>query len=661
MNLSGGQKARVSLARAVYSRASVLLMDDILSAVDAHTSHNIMTNCFQGELLRGRTVILVSHHIQLVSPAAAYLVALTNGDVSYAGDLAGFIAGGFIEDIEQKNKDANDPDAHVVEDTQKLIDNKAVNKHLAVGEKSEPGSETSSITETDDTIVPSLEASQEPEVKKKAPRKLIEDEKRATGRIAWSVWKTYLKSQGSWPYWVAFVVSALTAAAAPVFENGWLQRWSGSYSQEHPAHTPAYYVSMYAVITVAGSLLVTARFGVLYYGSITASRKIHNAMLERILRATVRFHDTAVRGRVLNRFGKDMENMDSTVADNFGRVIYYFLNIVVTFSSIIYVGGWRFAVAAAILFVIYYREGRVYGATSRDMRRLDSTTKSPLYALYSEVVSGVQVLRAYGASTQSLRLMLSIADTNTGAFIWFWCLNRWISTRFNMLSSMVIGLTGVAVLLGNVSAAQAGFALAFASSISGDMLFVVRRVVALEQSMVAMERIKEYSEVPIEGPEYIEPRPPASWPHAGELDVKDLVIKYAPDLPSVLHKISFNVKPSEKVGIVGATGCGKSTLALSLFRFVEPTEGSISIDGVSESLCVGSASEYPRTYSLFLQISPTSVSQIFDRVSLSFLRTLLFYLERCGPLWMSSMSTTTMTSTKLFAVYICSRWTTWWR
>lgn len=178
--------------------------------------------------------------------------------------------------------------------------------------------------------------------------------------------------------------------------------------------------------------------------------------------------------------------------------------------------------------------------------------------------------------------MLSIADTNTGAFIWFWCLNRWISTRFNVLSSLTIGLTGVAVLLGNVSAAQAGFALAFAASISNDLLFIVRRIVSLEQSMVAMERIKEYSEVPVEGDELVEPRPPASWPSAGELEVKDLVIRYAPDLPNVLHKISFRVKPSEKVGIVGATGCGKSTLALSLFRFVEPTEGAISIDGISE-------------------------------------------------------------------------------
>ncbi len=318
LNLSGGQKARVSLARAVYSRASVILMDDILSAVDAHTSASIMDKCFQGELLRDRTVILVSHHVQLVSPAAAYIVALDNGDVTYCGDRSGFIAGGFMEDIEQQNKDAQQLEAPIAEKTFDL-DLKLTNKHLSIPEGSEPSSETSSLYQSEsETVVPAPE----PEVKKKA-RKLIEDEKRATGRIAWPVWKVYLKSQGSWFYWIAFALTAVGAAAVPIFENGWLSKWSDSYSKPKPDHSPTYYVLLYALITIVGSLLVTIRYGVLYIGSIKASRQIHNRMLERILRATVRFHDTAVRGRVLNRFGKDMENMDSSIADSFGRCIYY--------------------------------------------------------------------------------------------------------------------------------------------------------------------------------------------------------------------------------------------------------------------------------------------------------------------------------------------------
>ncbi|KAJ9123263.1 hypothetical protein QFC22_001460 [Naganishia vaughanmartiniae] len=525
VNLSGGQRSRVSLARAVYSRASTLILDDILSAVDAHTAASIMRNCFQGPLMRNRTVILVSHHIQLVSPAAEYIVALEKGDVTYAGDRAGFIAGGFMEDLDKENE-AEQPAPHA-NDQQNLMDSKAKNKHLILNaEASEPASETTSLAESD-TVVDEEEKEAVTLPERRAPRKLVEEERRATAS--------------------------------------------------------------------------TLRYAVLYYGSIRASTQIHKRMLERILFATIRFHDTSVRGRTLNRFGKDMEGLDSSTADNFGKTVFYALNIVVTFSSIAYVGGRYFVAFTMVLFIIYFQAGKIFSAASRDMRRLDSVTKSPLYAIFGEAISGkafcgichsshahhlvytitgVQVLRAYGASVNMFRLMMKIADSNVSSFIWYWTLNRWISARFNLLSSVVVGVTGVVCLLSGASAASTGFALSFAGTVSGDLLFVVRRFVSLEQSMVAMERIVEYSELPLEAPEFVEPRPPASWPSEGAIDVSDLVIRYSPELPNVLHGISFHVEPRQKVGIVGATGCGKSTLALSLFRFVEPTEGSIQIDGL---------------------------------------------------------------------------------
>lgn len=209
------------------------------------------------------------------------------------------------------------------------------------------------------------------------------------------------------------------------------------------------------------------------------------------------------------------------------------------------------------------------------MRRLDSVTKSPLYAIFSEAITGkhchggfprpsssnhvfsiagVQVLRAYGASVNTFRLMMKIADSNVSSFIWYWTLNRWISARFNLLSSAVVGVTGVVCLVSGVSAASTGFALSFAGTVSGDLLFVVRRFVSLEQSMVGLERLQEMCELPLEAPEYTEPRPPASWPSQGAIEVSKLVIRYAPDLPNVLHGISFRVEPRSKVGIVGATG-----------------------------------------------------------------------------------------------------------
>lgn len=307
-------------------------------------------------------------------------------------------------------------------------------------------------------------------------------------------------------------------------------------------------------------------------------------MLKTVLFATLRFHDTTSRGRLLNRFGKDIEGLDSSMADNFLRSLSYGLSVVTTFVSITYVGGLPFVGAGLLMLVLYYRAGSIYGQTSRDMRRLDSVTRSPLYSLFGETVSGVAVIRAFGASTIALKQMMRLADTNILAFYWSWTVNRWLSARFNILSSIIVGIVAVVILITpSVSASMAGFALAFAGTISHNLLFVVRRFVQLEQSMVALERIKEYSELKQEAPEFIEPRPPASWPESGAINVEKLVIRYAPDLPDVLHGISFTVPPGSKVGIVGATGCGKSTLALSFFRFVEATEGKITIDGIDIS------------------------------------------------------------------------------
>ncbi|EJT47325.1 hypothetical protein A1Q1_03871 [Trichosporon asahii var. asahii CBS 2479] len=281
--------------------------------------------------------------------------------------------------------------------------------------------------------------------------------------------------------------------------------------------------------------------------------------------------------------GSDIEGLDSSMADNFVRTVRYGCNVAVTLTTVAYFGGWPFMLGAALTMIVYYRAGSVYGQASRDMRRLDSVTRSPLYSLFGETVSGVAVLRAFGASTVALSHMMRLSDTNILCFFWTWTINRWLSARFNILSSALVGLTAAAMLMAPVSAATAGFALAFVSTVMHNLLFVVRRFVQLEQSMVALERIKEYSEIQPEAAEYVEPGPPEGWPAKGEIEVKDLVIKYAPDLPDVLHGLTFNVKPGEKVGIVGSTGCGKSTLALSFFRFVEATKGSIVIDDVDIS------------------------------------------------------------------------------
>ncbi|KAF9531155.1 multidrug resistance-associated ABC transporter [Crepidotus variabilis] len=568
VNLSGGQKARVSLARAVYSRASILLLDDVLSAVDAHTAHHLFHQCLKGGLMAGRTLILVSHHVQLCAPGANYIVALDNGRVAFEGLQDAFFKSGIIRMLTQSNQNEDNDNDKAQKEIVDVVEERVL-------DTTSPASESSS------TAAPSTPASVK--LDRKPARKLVEEEKRAVGRISRDIWETYIWACGGVWYWPIFLVVFLIACATPVLENSWLRYWSNTVL-DGQNDDPVFYISVYAALTTTGLILGTLRWFVLYRGSIHASHVLYERLLENVLFANIRFHDTVSRGRLLNRFGKDFEGVDSSLSDNFGRSFVYLLSATTTIVTVSVIGGLPFIIAVVFLGTIYWSVAKIYGQTSRDMRRLDSVTRSPLYSMYGETISGVTILRAFGASSKFLRDMLRCVDTNANPYYWMWGVNRWLSVRFNLLSSCIVGATGLACLISpSISASFAGFALAFASTITGDLLFMVRRFVGLEQSMVALERIKEYTEIKREAPEFIEPRPDPSWPSQGEIKCEDLVIRYAPDLPDVLHRLNFEIRPGEKVGILGRTGSGKSTLALSFFRFVEATSGSLQIDGVDIS------------------------------------------------------------------------------
>ncbi|KAF8178262.1 multidrug resistance-associated ABC transporter [Pholiota molesta] len=570
INLSGGQKARVCLARAVYSRASILILDDVLSAVDAHTAHHIYHECLKGELVHGRTVILVSHHIQLCAPGASYVVALDNGSVRFEGSKEGFNQSGVFKSLINSSADA-------VEDSRPANNSSDTVVELKGGQPMESQSQIST-----GSIRVSLQASGS-KSENKRPHKLAQDEKRAQGRVSRDIWELYLSACGNRWYWISFVAIFIAAAVGPVLDRGWLGYWA-TFALRGDGHSPTFYISIYAAITLTDLVISTIRWFILYTGSIRASRTLYKQLLESILFASLRFHESTSRGSLLNRFGKDFEGIDSRLSDAFGRTIIGALSTITTFVTLSIVGGPLFIISVIVLGTIYWNVAKIYGQASRDMRRLDSVTRSPIYSLYAETISGVSTIRAFGASSQFLRDMLRAVDTNTNPFYWMWGVNRWLNIRFNMLSTILVGLTSVICLVSpNVSASLAGFVLTFVSTIDQDLLGMVRRFIGLEQALVALERIKDYTEIEREPAEFIEPRPSALWPSEGSIKCENLTVRYAPHLPNVLHNLYFEIKAGEKIGVIGRTGSGKSTLALSFFRFVEALQGSILIDGIDIS------------------------------------------------------------------------------
>jgi len=260
VNLSGGQKARVSLARAVYSRASILLLDDVLSAVDAHTAHALYFECLKGDLMRGRTVILVSHHVQLCAPGASYIVALENGRILYKGDRHGFQSSGVINNlahsgaVESTGKDETED--VVRETTEEFLVVEKDEGRGSSSSSSEIPSEGGPIGGVSPIKVNSTHA-------KKGPRKLVEEETRAVGRVDRSVWDAYVKACGGISYWLVFLVLFLLAAVSPVAENGWLSYWSGAAFSDRKPRSPMYYIGIYAAITGIGLVLTTIRWYIL--------------------------------------------------------------------------------------------------------------------------------------------------------------------------------------------------------------------------------------------------------------------------------------------------------------------------------------------------------------------------------------------------------------
>ncbi|KAG9120664.1 hypothetical protein FRC07_003763, partial [Ceratobasidium sp. 392] len=449
VNLSGGQKARVSLARAIYSRASVLFLDDVLSAVDSHTASHLFDRCLRGPLARNRSIVLISHHVQLVLPGASFVVALDNGRVLFSGSQAQFTDSLVMREITYSSG------AECVdEDNKQQVD---VNE----GHEGKPAEIESLVPITGPTENSPCKPSEQVSLVQKAPRKLIEDEARAVGRVKKEIVSllgppiSELADHTS-VYWTIFFLVMLGGAIAPVLSNGWLRYWSG-HPEMSNSRGPLWFITIYALISLGGMLMQTLRWYVLYDGSIRASTVLYKRLLEAVLFATVRFHDTISRGRLLNRFGKDFEGLDSKIADDLGHTFVYALNILVTFVTITYVGGVRFAAVSVVLVFISYQIAKVYGQTSRDLRRLDSVTRSPLYSVYGEAIAGVSVIRAFGASTVFLREMFRRVDTNACPYHGSWSVNRWVSVRFNMISVAVIILTTIAIMMDrSVDASFAG-------------------------------------------------------------------------------------------------------------------------------------------------------------------------------------------------------------
>lgn len=370
--------------------------------------------------------------------------------------------------------------------------------------------------------------------------------------------------------------------------NVWLEHWSevNTESQDNPR--TGMYLGVYLFFGIFASSLTVCHTLILFiFCTIQAARTLHNRMAESVVRSPMSFFDTTPIGRIINRFTTDIYRIDEILT----RVFSMFFNntIRVGFTLLVIsttTPAFLFLVIPLTLLYLYYQ--RFYLRTSRELKRLDSVSRSPIYAHFQESLSGLSTIRAFRQIERFENVNEAHVDYNLRAYFPSISANRWLSVRLEFIGSVIIfaaaGLSIISVSSGSVRAGLVGLAMSYALQITQSLSWIVRMTVEVEVNTVSVERVLEYSRLPSEAPMVIKGhRPPAAWPTSGDLVFNNYSTRYREGLDLVLKDINIHIKPQEKVGIVGRTGAGKSSLTLALFRLIEPVDGHIDIDHLDTS------------------------------------------------------------------------------
>ncbi|XP_054675064.1 ATP-binding cassette sub-family C member 10 isoform X4 [Grus americana] len=586
VTLSGGQKARIALARAIYQEKELYLLDDPLAAVDADVANHLMRKCILG-VLKHKTRILCTHRTEFLEKADALLL-IDNGRIVKTGTPADILplveAFPKCKDMDKRRKDKAPDEQGQEEAVETEAEESTQNNHL-----------------------------------------IHREEEKKEGAVAFQVYKAYWLAVGSCLA-LSILFSLLLMQASRNISDWWLSHWISSISQTANSSvmicsasppspelllfsvvglvspiqaldtTPVpsnssldvnFYLIVYGSIAGANSLFTILRAFLFAYGTIRAATVIHNQLLQRALKATVTFFDTTPTGRILNRFSSDLYCVDDSlpfILNIFLANMYGLLGMLV----IITYGLPWIGLVLLPLGALYFSIQRYYRRTSRELKRLYSVTLSPIYTHFSETLSGLSSIRAMRATQRfELENQLRLEQNQRCLFASNTAM-QWLDIRLQMIGvAVVTAIAGIAIIqhqkqLGNPG--LVGLALSYALSVTNLLSGLISSFTLTETMMVSVERTEEYTtDIPTEPQDKLV-QVAADWPSQGLVEFQQVVLAYRVGLPNALDGVNFTVYPGEKVGIVGRTGSGKSTLFLALFRMLELKSGRILLDGVDSQL-----------------------------------------------------------------------------
>lgn len=562
ISLSGGQKARLSLARAVYARSDIYLLDDILSAVDSHVGKKLIDEVITG-LLATKTVILATNSISVLH-YANQIILLENGKIVETGS----------------KKDFNKDNSKLATLIKEFGSNKEETEELDEIENSFNSTKRRPSLQTIRRA--SIATFKKSSLVDKAKRTSQEEEKAAMGKVQLKVYKEYAKAC-SVPGVISFLVLMMLTTIFSISANYWLKHWSENNAKNGSNTNVYWYIAIYAVFGIGSGFFTLARTVVMWvFCAIRGSKKLHDKMAIAVVRSPMSFFETTPIGRIINRFSSDINKIDERLPRVFAG---FFASIIKTTFTLGFIGYTMptFLIIVLCLSVLYIYYQKYYIPTSRDLKRIVNISRSPIFSHLQESLTGVETIRAYKQEDRFQFLHYNNLDFNLKALYLSRSINRWLSVRLQFLGSIIIFAAALLTIFNNLSPGLAGLIISYSLNVTSSLNWIVRMTVEVELNSTSVERVLEYCELKPEAPETTDVKPPKGWPNEGHVRFEHYSAKYRENLDLVLNDINLDIKPKEKIGIVGRTGAGKSTLALALFRLIEPTEGNVRIDGVNTS------------------------------------------------------------------------------
>ncbi|KAJ4958746.1 hypothetical protein NE237_025857 [Protea cynaroides] len=552
VNISGGQRVRLALARAVYHGSDVFLLDDVLSAVDSQVAHWILYNCIQGPLMDKRTRILCSHNVQAIS-SADIIVIMDKGHLKWVGNLSEFSVSPYSTISSPKELMISSP----------LITRESA-RSVAEENIQEEGVDFSGKAQES-----------------------VDIEMRKEGKVELSVYKNYAAFSG-WPIAIVICISAVLMQASRNGNDLWLSHWVDSTKGNHNAkYSTSFYLVILCVFCIANSLLTLVRAFSFAFGGLRAAVQVHSNLLNKLVNAPVHFFNQTPSGRILNRLSSDLYTIDDSLPFILNILLANFIGLLGIAIVLTYVQVLFFLILLPLLY-IYSKLQFYYRSTSRELRRLDSVARSPIYASFTETLDGSSTIRAFKAEefflakfTENVSVYQQTSYSEITASLW-------LSLRLQLLAAFVISFVAVMAIIGSHGSflvsfgtpGQVGLALSYAAPMVSLLSGFLASFTETEKEMVSVERVLQYMDVPQEelhGRQFIDP----NWPFQGQIEFQHVTLRYMPSSPAALHDITFTIAGGTQVGIVGRTGAGKSSVVNALFRLTPICGGRILVDGIN--------------------------------------------------------------------------------